>query len=776
MSGMLWYRRPARQWVEALPLGNGRIGAMVFGAADRERIALNEDTLWSGAPGRESRPEAFGALNRARALVEEGKMVEAEAVLTRDFLSRYSEAYMPLGDLRLGFGHEIAPGTYRRALDLARAECTVEYETPDGTRFTREIIVSAPDQALILRLRASKKGALSFSAALETQLRGETRALGSGICLMAQCPSHAQPQYLRDPNPLEWSSVPEKMGIRYCALLNAQTDGTIANEGGALRVANATEAVLALTCRSNFAGWNVAPETAGAPYFENAKADWEALRGKLDGAFERHIQEHSAWWMRCGIRLDGESHEELPTDERLLAHAAGQEDAGLFELLFDYGRYLMIAGSRPGTQPTNLQGIWNESIIPPWSSNYTTNINTEMNYWPVLSANLAEMQEPLNRFLGELRVSGAETAREYYHARGFVCHHNTDLWRLTVPVGRDREGMVPCAFWPMASGWLATHLYEQWKYAPDEQFLRETAYPILKDAARFYLDCLTEDGRGHRIMSPSTSPENRYLLNGATLGLVRTATMTTAILREVFSDCLEMSAQVPGEAEFARELAQALADLPPYEIDSEGRLMEWPEELCEKEITHRHVSHLFGLYPARQITPEDTPELANACRKSLEKRTDIGTGWSMGWKICLWARLEDGDHALKLIDRQLTPAGMDDFETHHTGGGTYPNLMDAHPPFQIDGNFGACAGIAEMLVQSRRDGIRILPALPKRWGSGAARGLRAYGGLTIDLEWANGRLTAIAVSAQTDASARLYLPGEAIDLTLRAGERFSPQF
>ncbi len=761
MPEKLWYKRSAEQWVEALPLGNGRIGAMVFGRTDAERIALNEDTLWSGFPRRVSRKEAFPALETARKLVRERKMEEAEALLARDFLSDYSEAYMPLGDLTIAFNHEIKPDTYHRSLDLSRAVCEVDYETVDGVRHSREIYVSSPDQALIVHLQSSKSEAIEISAALTSELKSKTEAFNGGICMTGRCPSCAKPNYLDDPNPLRYSDAQEEEGISFCALLNAVTNGKTDVRDGILHIANASDVTLVLTVRTNFAGWNHPAGLSGIPYIENASADWR--RFDPAGALERHIREHQSWYNRCGIQLNGASRGDLPTDERLTAYDGS--DLGLHQLLFAYGRYLLIAASRPGTQSANLQGIWNESVQPPWSSNYTTNINTEMNYWPALNTNLSELQEPLDRFVGELREAGAETAREYYHSRGFVCHHNSDLWRMTAPPGRGKRSMVHCAFWPMGSGWLATHLYEKWKFTQDESDLRN-AYPVIKDAALFYLDNLRPDGKGRRIVGPCTSPENVYNWNGAVIGLAETVTMTNAILRELFADCLEMSAYVQEDDEFRNALRNAIRDLPPFAVDATGRLMEWPEAFEEHEITHRHVSHLFGLYPARQITPEDTPDLADACRQTLIRRTDASTGWSMGWKVCLWARLADGDHALKLIDAQLTPVGQ-----NNAGGGTYPNLMDAHPPFQIDGNFGACAGLAEMLIQSRKNAILILPALPKRWSSGAAHGLRAYGGLEIDLRWEDGALQRMTLKAHSDVRTTLLLPNkQSLPIQMKAGE------
>lgn len=764
MKQTVWYRQPAAEWIEALPVGNGRLGAMLFGDVSHEVLELNEDTLWSGRPESNCEPGRAPYFRQARDLALRGDYAAAQRLIEDNLPGEYGEAYVPLGALTLDFP-ALDAEEYTRALDLTTATHRVSFRA-GGTAYTRECFVSAPDQAVVLRLRAEGLSMLSFALRLDSPLWHTLSCENGVLSLEGQCPSHVEPDYVKSENPVVYD--PEKPGIRVHAAVSIRTDGTLTTEGEALRVNGAREAVIVLTARSDFAGAGKDPETSGIPYRENARTDLvSTLSQPYEILYRRHLADYRPLFGRCALELTPDRHE-LPTDERLARFQTDPSDHGLAALLFDYGRYLLISCSRPGTQAANLQGIWNREIHPPWSSNYTTNINVEMNYWPALACGLPEVCEPLHALIGTLAETGREVARCYHDARGFAVYHNADLWGHCNPVGRRRNGAAH-DFWPVAGGWLATHLYQYYRYTGDRDFLRETAYPCLKEAARFFLDLLVEDGAGHLAFVPSTSPENKFLLNGEELGVSRTTTMTTAILRENFTQTLESAMQLGVDGALQAELRKALDRLPPYETGADGRLLEWSEELEEWDPTHRHVSHLFGLYPAKQITPDRTPALAEACRRSLERRSDDGTGWSLGWKLCLWARLRDGDHAHRILRQQLRLTRADKQDAHHMGGGTYPNLFDAHPPFQIDGNFGACAGIAELLLQSADGVIDLLPALPSEWREGSFTGLRTDGGIAVSAAWRDGALLRAELTALRDCVVIVRWGGRKQTLILRAG-------
>ncbi|MEG0766694.1 MAG: glycoside hydrolase family 95 protein, partial [Clostridia bacterium] len=534
----LWYHKPAHAWVEALPLGNGRIGAMVYGGIKNEKLSLNEDTLWSGYPRDLHRQDVYPAYVEARDCALRGDVLHAQEVLETRMLGPYGQAYMPLGDLLLTMDHEEEAEDYRRTLDLGKAVSTVDYTIQDVC-YHRQCFISAPAQTLVLQLTADQDASISCHITLQCALKSQITAQGTSIILEGICPSHAQPNYLQDPHPLCYDETPEKRGIRFYAQAEVlHTGGTLHVEDGVLTIQHADAVTLLFCVRSNFAGYDKAPEMAGKAYIAPCIADIAHAKEALDTLLSSHISDYQQYFSRVSLHLDGNRNPNLPTDERLLANAQSHDDVGLIEQLFQYGRYLMISASRPGTQPMNLQGIWNDSVIPPWSSNYTVNINTEMNYWPAFLCNLGEMNEPLVSLIRDISVAGRKTAQTYYHARGFVSHHNIDLWRMTTPVGDGRKGAAVYGFWPMSSGWLCEHLFAQYAFTGDEAFLRDTAYPLMKEAALFYLDVLVEDDAGHLIFAPSTSPENCYLLDGIPCAISRTTTMTTAILRELFTNCI----------------------------------------------------------------------------------------------------------------------------------------------------------------------------------------------------------------------------------------------
>ncbi|WP_027379581.1 glycoside hydrolase family 95 protein [Chryseobacterium daeguense] len=747
----LIYNKPAENWNEALPIGNGKLGAMIFGGASQEHLQLNEETIWAGEPGNNVPKDTFDSIRKIRKLLNENKFEDAQNLSNKTYPRQapkglnYGMPYQTMGDLFLDFkGHENFKN-YTRTLDIEKALSTVSYEV-NGVTFRREIFSSFVDNVIIIKLSSSKKGSLNFSINASTP--------------------HLKKSIFTEKNQLMITgtsgSVDNKIGkINFKTVaVPVLKGGKLTSTQDRLEISGADEVVIYVSIATNFKKYN---DISGNPDARVSEYLQSALHKKYDIELKAHIEKYQRYFKRVSLDLGTTEQAKKTTDVRIKEFATSK-DPDLVALYFQFGRYLLISSSQPGTQPANLQGIWNYQLNPAWDSKYTVNINTEMNYWPAENTNLSEMHEPLFDMIQDLSVTGQESAKEMYHARGWNTHHNTDLWRITGIVDGGFYGM-----WPMGGAWLTQHLWNHYLYTGDKGFLKKY-YPALKGSALFYLDVLQQDpSKKYLVVSPSMSPENTYMRS---VGITAGTTMDNQLVFDVFNNFINASKILNEDINLSDEVKMALSKLPPMQIGQHAQLQEWLKDMDRTDDKHRHISHLYGLFPSGQISPFRNPDLTEATKNSMTYRGDKSTGWSMGWKVNWWARLLDGNRAFKLISDQLSPAPIDN---KGESGGTYPNLLDAHPPFQIDGNFGCTSGIAEMLLQSYDGCIYILPALPDSLPNGSVKGLKARGGFEIDIDWKNSKLTKLVVKSTLGGNARIRIARNSqiktkVNLQLAKGE------
>lgn len=769
---ILWYNQPADYFEESLVLGNGKMGATVYGGVNSEKIYLNDITLWSGEPvNANMNPEAYKNIPAVREALKNENYTLAEE-LNKKIQGKNSESYAPLGTMEINNFHTGKVSNYHRELDISNAISKVSYEI-DGVKYTREYFVSAPDQIMVVKLTSSKKGALNFDIHSSSLLNSNTVIKDNLLVMNGVAPIHENAGYTV---PLAFLAQKER-GTRFTNVIKIKnTDGVIVSSANSLGLKDGTEAFIFVSIATSFNGFDKNPATEG---LNDKGIALEQLKKAFDKPFDKlkqnHITDYQKFHNRVSLDLGKTTAPDLPTDERLLRYAEGKEDKNLEILYFQYGRYLLISSSRTIGVPANLQGLWNPHLNPPWSSNYTMNINLEENYWLAENTNLSEMHLPLLSFIKNLSVTGKVTAKTFYGVdKGWAAAHNSDIWAMTNPVGQFGKEDPMWACWPIAGAWLSTHIWEHYVFTGDKNFLKNEGYPLMKGAAEFCLDWLVVDKNGNLITSPSTSPENQYITPDGFVGAtLYGGTADLAMIRECFDKTIKASKVLDIDADFRGKLEEALAKLYPYQIGKKGNLQEWYFDWDDKDPRHRHQSQLFGLFPGDHITPLKTPELANAAKKTLEIKGDETTGWSKGWRINLWARLWDGNRAYKMYRELLRYVDPDEKKTENPrrGGGTYPNLFDAHPPFQIDGNFGGAAAVAEMLVQSNENEIRLLPALPDAWESGSVKGICARGGFEISMVWESKKLKTVSVFSKNGGKTTLINGDKKKDVTLKKGQK-----